>query len=558
MGAGEIDGRPVVVYAEDPKALGGSLGAAHAQSICRALDIAERAQVPVVGLVSSAGARLQEGLAALAGYGEIFHRIVKLSGVVPQISVVCGPSAGGGAYAPALTDLVIMTREAAMFLTGPGVVREVMGEDVDAAGLGGPRVQSANGVCHLVGDDEAHAVELARRALSYLPSVAGGPLAQRPYSWDPCDPGRHVPSEHRKVYDVRDVIGDIVDRGSTFELAPRWARNVVTAFARIEGSPVGVLANQPRHLGGVIDADAAQKAARFVRTCHLFGLPLVVLVDTPGFLPGTKQEGAGVIRHGAKLVHAFAEADVPKITFVLRKSYGGAHIAMNSGALGADMTFAWPDAQLGVMGAPQAVQFVNKREIAAADDPGRRTRPARRRLRGRAARLPRRGDRRLGRRAHRTRRHAGPHRVGDATPLRPLPHHAARPQRPALAEPEGPDDPPISPSRRRPRRVVRRPRAGRRRPGPRTDHHRGRRRVVRDADRGLPSPARRRSLVGRAPVRRARGPRDARRLLRDRSPRPAVRADRRVAPREGPDVQATGPVRGHHACGEQPSRTCGS
>lgn len=371
VGAGEIDGRPVVVYAEDPKALGGSLGAAHAQSICRALDIAERAQVPVVGLVSSAGARLQEGLAALAGYGEIFHRIVQLSGVVPQLSVVCGPSAGGGAYAPALTDLVIMTREAAMFLTGPGVVREVMGEDVDAAGLGGPRVHSGNGVCHLVGDDEAHAVQLARRALSYLPSVAGGPLPKRPYSWDACDPGRHVPAEHRKVYDVRDVIADIVDRGSMFELAPRWARNIVTSFARIEGSPAGVLANQPRHLGGVIDADAAQKAARFVRTCHLFGLPLIVLVDTPGFLPGTKQEGAGVIRHGAKLVHAFAEADVPKVTFVLRKSYGGAHIAMNSGALGADMTFAWPDAQLGVMGAPQAVQFVNKRELAAAGDPVR-------------------------------------------------------------------------------------------------------------------------------------------------------------------------------------------
>ncbi|WP_372789900.1 acyl-CoA carboxylase subunit beta [Paraconexibacter sp.] len=371
VGAGEIDGRPVVVYAEDPKALGGSLGAAHAQSICRALDIAERAQVPVVGLVSSAGARLQEGLAALAGYGEIFHRIVQLSGVVPQLSVVCGPSAGGGAYAPALTDLVIMTREAAMFLTGPGVVREVMGEDVDAAGLGGPRVHSGNGVCHLVGDDEAHAVQFARRALSYLPSVAGGPLPKRPYSWDACDPGRHVPAEHRKVYDVRDVIADIVDRGSMFELAPRWARNIVTSFARIEGSPAGVLANQPRHLGGVIDADAAQKAARFVRTCHLFGLPLIVLVDTPGFLPGTKQEGAGVIRHGAKLVHAFAEADVPKVTFVLRKSYGGAHIAMNSGALGADMTFAWPDAQLGVMGAPQAVQFVNKRELAAAGDPVR-------------------------------------------------------------------------------------------------------------------------------------------------------------------------------------------
>jgi len=369
VGAGEIDGRPVVVYAEDPKALGGSLGAAHAHSICRALDIAERAQVPVVGLVSSAGARLQEGLAALAGYGEIFHKIVKLSGIVPQISVVCGPSAGGGAYAPALTDLVIMTRESAMFLTGPGVVREVMGEDVDAAALGGPRVQSTNGVCHLVGVDEADAVALARRSLSYLPSVAGGPLTRRPFSWDACDPGRHVPAENRKVYDVRDVIRDVVDRSSMLELAPRWARNIVTAFARVEGSPVGVLANQPRHLGGVIDADAAQKAARFVRTCHLFGLPLVVLVDTPGFLPGTKQEGAGVIRHGAKLVHAFAEADVPKITFVLRKSYGGAHIAMNSGALGADMTFAWPDAQLGVMGAPQAVQFVNKREIAAADDP---------------------------------------------------------------------------------------------------------------------------------------------------------------------------------------------
>jgi acetyl-CoA carboxylase carboxyltransferase component len=319
--------------------------------------------------VSSAGARLQEGLAALAGYGEIFAAMTQLSGVVPQISILSGVSAGGGAYSPALGDVVIMTRDASMFLTGPGVVRDVMGEDVDAISLGGAKVQSANGVCHMVADDESEAVRMARDLLGLLPSAAGDALPIAPplpsLTGDPDDV---VPTDPRKVYDVRDVLERIVDDGWLLQYGELWARNIVCAWARVEGRPVGVVANQPRYIGGVLDAEAAQKAARFVRTCHLFGVPLVAFVDTPGFMPGTKQESAGVIRHGAKLVHAFAEARVPKLTVTLRKSFGGAHIAMNSKGLGADLCFAWPQATLGVMGAEQAVNIVHRRHLAAAED----------------------------------------------------------------------------------------------------------------------------------------------------------------------------------------------
>ncbi len=372
-GAGTVKGRPVFCYAEDGAFLGGSLGQQHASSIARTLRLAATARAPVVGFVHSAGARLQEGVDALGGYGDIFNAMVALSGVVPQICVVTGTSAGGGAYAPALADFLIMTKDAQMFLTGPGVVREALGEEVDAASLGGSAVHSSNGVAHLVADDDDDAARAARDLLGFLPQYAGGERAisgTLPAEPPGVDIGALVPREHRKVYDVRDVIAGLADRGRFVEICPSWARNVVCGFGRIEGRPVGVVANQPKYLGGVLNADASQKAARFVRTCHLYGVPLVALVDTPGFLPGTRQEQAGVIRHGAKLVHAFAEAAVPKVTVVLRKSFGGAHIAMNSQQLGAHFTFAWPDAQIGVMAATQAVALIHRREIAAAADPG--------------------------------------------------------------------------------------------------------------------------------------------------------------------------------------------
>lgn len=367
---GLVGGRPVVCYAEDPAFLGGSLGSQHADSILNLLRLAERGRRPVVGFVSSGGARLQEGLAALGGYGEIFAAMTRLSGVVPQISVVSGTSAGGGAYAPALGDLVIMTQDATMFLTGPGVVGEVLGEQIDARALGGPRVQAAGGVAQFVVEDSLAGAALTRELLSLLPTAAGDPIPLAPPAPSvPGDPGARVPADPRRVYDVREVIAHLADRGGLLEYGERWARNLVCGWVRLAGRPVGLVANQPRYLGGVLDAESAQKAARFVRTCHLFGLPLVALVDTPGFLPGAAQERAGVIRHGAKLVHAFAEASVPKLTVVLRKSFGGAHIAMNSKQLGADLVLAWPGASLGVMGAEQAVGVMHRRRLAAVKDP---------------------------------------------------------------------------------------------------------------------------------------------------------------------------------------------
>jgi acetyl-CoA carboxylase carboxyltransferase component len=369
-GSGTVSGRPVFAYAQDQSFAGGSLGEAHAATILRVMELAERAAAPVVGFIASGGARMDDGVAALAGYGRIFNANVRLSGRVPQISVICGVSAGGGSYSPALTDFVVMTEESAMFLTGPGVVREVMGEDVDAASLGGPRVHSGNGVSQFVAADDRAAVELVQNLLAYLPTRAGdAPPIAPPVTGLPGDPSGGVPTSAREVYDVRGVIASLVDGGELLELSDRWARNMVTALARVEGRPVGVIANQPWFLGGVIDATAAQKAARFVRTCNAFGLPLLVLVDTPGFLPGTRQEQAGVIRHGAKLLHAFAEAVVPKLTVVLRKAYGGAYICMNSKDLGADLTLSWPDAEIGIMAPKQAVGVVHRRALASAADP---------------------------------------------------------------------------------------------------------------------------------------------------------------------------------------------
>ncbi len=369
-GAGRVDSRPVFCYAQDSSFAGGSLGEAHAATIARVLELADRGRAPVVGFVSSGGARMQEGVAALGGYGRMFRRTVALSGRVPQISVVTGLSAGGGAYSPALTDWVVMTDSASMFLTGPAVVRDALGEDVDAETLGGTRVHGRNGVCHFVADDDVSAALLTRELLGYLPShrdlpapstVPAAPVGE--------DPGAPVPAQPRRVYDVRDVIAALVDGGRLLEVSSGWARNLVCGFARIDGRSVGVIANQPRYLGGVLDAASSEKGARFVSKCDAFGIPLLVLVDTPGFMPGTRQEGAGVIRHGAGLVHAFAQAAVPRMTVIIRKAFGGAFITMNSKDLGADYVFAWPGAEIGVMGARPAVGVIHRRELAVAQDP---------------------------------------------------------------------------------------------------------------------------------------------------------------------------------------------
>lgn len=364
-GTARIDGRPVGVFVQDPAVLGGSLGEVHGAKIARVTSYAERARVPVVGLIHSGGARIQEGVAALDSYGAIFRGNVRLSGRVPQVSVILGPCAGGAVYSPALTDVIIMRRdEAHMFLTGPRVVKAVTFEDISPAELGGADVHGrASGVVHLVADDTGHALDLTRQVLSYLPSSC--------WELPPCGPLGEplpmptIPANHRYAYDVRGVVRGIADAGSFLELQPRFARNIVIGFARIEGCPVGFVANQPDTLAGALDIAASEKAARFVRLCDAFGLPLVTLVDTPGFLPGRKQEHGGIIRKGAKLLYAFAEATVPRVTVVLRKAFGGAYIVMNSRSLGADAVFAWPSAELAVMGGEGAVDIIYRRELAA-------------------------------------------------------------------------------------------------------------------------------------------------------------------------------------------------
>jgi propionyl-CoA carboxylase beta chain len=369
-GVATVHGRPVGLFAQDPTALGGSLGEVHAHKIARILDHAGRARCPVVGLLDSGGARIQEGVAALDGYGEIFRRNVALSGRVPQVSVVLGPCAGGAVYSPALTDVVIMQRDRAhMFVTGPRVVKAVTFEDVSLTDLGGADVHArSSGVAHLVADDTGEALELARRVLGYLPSSCW----EAPPTYAPGDP-EPVPGisdDHRLPYDVRDVIGAVVDGGSFLELSEHFAANIVIGFARIEGQAVGVVANQPRVLAGCLDIAASEKAARFVRLCDAFGIPLVTLVDVPGFLPGTGQEAGGIIRKGAKLLYAFAEATVPRVTVILRKAFGGAYIVMNSKSLGADAVFSWPGAEIAVMGAEGAVDVIYRRDLEA--DPSRR------------------------------------------------------------------------------------------------------------------------------------------------------------------------------------------
>jgi acetyl-CoA carboxylase carboxyltransferase component len=371
-GTGSIDGRPVNVYAQDRRVLGGSLGEAHADKIARTIEQAGRGGVPVVGINDSGGARIQEGVAALDGYGQVFRANVAASGRVPQLSLVLGPCAGGAVYSPALMDFTIMSDEAYMFLTGPRVVKAVTGEDVDARSLGGPEVHGERSGCaHFVVDDDEAAFATARELLSYLPSSSSAPLPEAPVAPPaPIDVRDVVPAHGREPYDVRDVIRGIVDGGRFLEVQEHWARNLVIGFSRIDGRTVGVVANQAKWLAGVLDLTASEKGARFVRFCDAFGIPLVVLVDVPGFLPGTAQESAGVIRKGAKLLHAFASATVPRVTVVLRKAFGGAYIVMNSRSLGADAVLAWPDAELAVMGAEGAADIIFRRQLEA--EPERR------------------------------------------------------------------------------------------------------------------------------------------------------------------------------------------
>jgi acetyl-CoA carboxylase carboxyltransferase component len=366
-GIGRVGGRPIACYAQDGVYAGGSVGEAHAETIVRLLQIAGRARLPVLSVIHSAGARMQEGIAALGALGRVFLEMVILSGQVPQIAVVAGPSAGGGSYSAALADFVVMTEGASMFLTGPEVVRDALGEAVSGEELGGSSVHERNGICDVVAAGDDAALAAACRLLSFLPG--GGPCpAMSPAPAG--DVGAYVPVEQRRSYDVRAVARALADGGEILETGQRWARNLVTAFCRLEGRSVGLVANQPCFLGGVIDCAAARKASRFVRTCDSLGVPLVALVDTPGFMPGRAQERAGVIGHGADLLRAFASARVPRVSVVLRKAFGGAYITMNSRDLGATLTFAWPGAQIGVMAAESAVGIIHRDALRLASDPG--------------------------------------------------------------------------------------------------------------------------------------------------------------------------------------------
>lgn len=367
-GRGRVEGRPIVCYAQDASVAGGAVGVDEAETIVSVLRQSRGANVPVVALIESGGARLQEGAGALGGFGRIFFENVALSGHAPQVSVITGTSAGGGCYSPALTDFVVMSRSASMFLTGPRIVQHALGEDVTAAQLGGPDVHQRNGVCDFVAPDDSGAIAMARELLGYLPQSAFERAPVRPPE-PPAEgsPGDVLPPASRSYYEVREVIRRVVDGGRMLEVSPRWARNMVTALARLEGHPVGVIANQTRHLGGIIDVEGSQKAAKFVRTCASFGLPLLVLVDTPGFMPGTRQESAGVIRYGAELVRAFAATRSPRVSVILRKAFGGAFIAMNSRDLGADAAFSWPNAEIGVMSPEAAVRIIHRRHLEATN-----------------------------------------------------------------------------------------------------------------------------------------------------------------------------------------------
>ena len=374
-GHGTVDGRPVCVFSQDFTILGGSLGEVFAEKIVKVMDLAVRMGVPVIGLNDSGGARIQEGVVSLGGYADIFLRNVRASGVIPQISAILGPCAGGAVYSPAITDFIFMVQDTShMFVTGPSVIRTVTGEEVTMEELGGAMTHaSRSGVAHFAAEDEQSAIDDIKVLLAFLPS---NNLEEAPRVEPSDDPERicaaldtFMPDSSNVPYDVRDVITEVVDDGELLEVAASFAQNIVVGFARIDGRSVGVVANQPQHLAGVLDIDSASKAARFVRTCDAFNVPIVTFVDVPGFLPGTAQEYDGIIRHGAKLLYAYAEATVPKLTVILRKAYGGAYDVMGSKHIGADVNLAWPTAEIAVMGARGAVNILHRRELAEADDP---------------------------------------------------------------------------------------------------------------------------------------------------------------------------------------------
>ncbi|MFD9375429.1 acyl-CoA carboxylase subunit beta [Streptomyces sp. NPDC059999] len=374
-GWGTVEGRTVFVYAHDFRIFGGALGEAHATKIHKIMDMAIAAGAPLVSLNDGAGARIQEGVSALAGYGGIFQRNTKASGVIPQISVMLGPCAGGAAYSPALTDFVFMVRDISqMFITGPDVVRAVTGEEITQNGLGGADVHAeTSGVAHFAYDDEETCICEVRYLITMLPSNNRENPPSTPCQ-DPVDRGCErlldlVPVDGSRPYDMREVIAEIVDDGEHMEVHERWATNVITTLARLGGHVVGIVASQPRSLAGVLDTHASEKAARFVRLCDAFSIPLVTLVDVPGFLPGVDQEHGGIIRHGAKLLYAYCDATVPRVSVVLRKAYGGAYIVMDSQSIGADLTYAWPTNEIAVMGAEGAANVVFRRQIADAEDP---------------------------------------------------------------------------------------------------------------------------------------------------------------------------------------------
>ena len=374
-GWGTVDGRKVFVFSQDFTVFGGALGEVFAEKIHKVMDLAESVGAPFVGINDGAGARIQEGVVSLAAYGGIFYRNVKASGVIPQISVIMGPCAGGAVYSPAMTDFIFMVRGTShMFITGPDVVKAVTGEDVTQEELGGAMTHaSKSGVASFVYEDERQCLEEVRYLLSFLPS---NNLEDPPCIAPQDNPERLcpalvelIPDSPNKPYDMKKVIAEVVDDGDFLEVFPYWAGNIVTGFARIDGHAVGIVGNQPQVLAGTLDIDAAEKGARFVRTCDAFNIPLVTFVDVPGFLPGTDQEYGGIIRHGAKLLYAYCEASVPRVQVITRKAYGGAYVVMDSKSIGSDLAFAWPSAEIAVMGPQGAVNIIFRKELEAAEDP---------------------------------------------------------------------------------------------------------------------------------------------------------------------------------------------
>ncbi|MFS8499344.1 MAG: acyl-CoA carboxylase subunit beta [Micromonosporaceae bacterium] len=376
-GYGTIDGRQVAVFAQDFTVFGGSLGEVFGEKIVKVMDLAMRIGCPIIGINDSGGARIQEGVVSLGLYGEIFYRNTRASGVIPQISLVMGPCAGGAVYSPAITDFTVMVDKTShMFITGPDVIKTVTGEEVGFEELGGARTHNTrSGNAHYLASDEQDAIDWVKALLSYLPSnnLDDPPVFPTPVTLEITDADREldtlIPDSPNQPYDMHTVISHVLDDGDFLEVHPLFARNIIVGFGRVEGHPVGVVANQPMHLAGTLDIDASEKAARFVRTCDAFNIPVLTFVDVPGFLPGTHQEWNGIIRRGAKLLYAYAEATVPKVTVITRKAYGGAYDVMGSKHLGADLNFAWPTAQIAVMGAQGAVNILYRQELAEAEDP---------------------------------------------------------------------------------------------------------------------------------------------------------------------------------------------